>query len=533
MKKDLYDILRDAAPEDLEPLWDALPAAEVDELTARRIRERAMKKAGIPVRGAGRRPWRRIAAAAACLVLAAVAAFATRAYAAELREYRAAVTFFRENELSLEGLTREEIKEVYRDISAESFTCGKTAEVMDRSMGTWSVRGFELDLGDPDPAELEALWNYRKMNVGDEAHPLYRVEQDGLRYVSQVVTAYNGAVYYSTVALFDHDDVSWEVKLHDISLWGVFPVSDGVIAWGDSPYLSYEDEILVRHNDERAVGLAKISSSGKLLWKLWLDGAAFPKEVALAASETENGNCVVLTRAFDAADEENRCYLVTVSAEGQIADRFEIRGPIPIRGKGHIAALGDEYLIFGEIAGEADSITRVSRDGSSVETHAYAEEGLTYHFSDMISDGEHVWLSGYSMAYDRDDILGLTQAVRARMAETGEAVSREELTKLTRDYYGAVLLVCSNEGGEANTVYSVQGSVGRGLAFGGDGSLIWTVERIESSEFYAPGQMRPIDYVFSATHVFRYIFGSDGSLTREDTGEYSGFGPSQIIHAGS
>lgn len=63
----------------------------------------------------------RIVAAAACLVLIFGTGAWTYAAAVEYRDYRTAVEFFNENGLSSEGLTRSEIKAVWRDITTNSF----------------------------------------------------------------------------------------------------------------------------------------------------------------------------------------------------------------------------------------------------------------------------------------------------------------------------------------------------------------------------------------------------------------------------
>ena len=533
MKKDIGQLINEATPEELAPLWEGLEESLLDAPTRERICAGALEKAGIKRRAHTYR-WRRIAAAAACLVLVIAAGFGTRAYAAEAREYRAAVTFFRENDLSLEGLTRQEIKEVYRDISTESFTYGKTAEVIDRSLEAKNIRGFELDLGDPDPDELEALWNYGVWSGRDETHPLYRPEGSDLRYESVVDTVGNdGTLQSSCVSQFDHDDLQWTTYLRELEVLGQIPLSDGVVVWGVRPPSYWEKGLLVR-SDERAAGLARISSSGKVLWQVWLEGAALPCETALAAAEDGNGGFIVLTRAYDKNQEESTCYLVTVNADGQITERVQVQGEIPFTIRGHMAVLPDECLLCGEFAREANSITRVKKDGTAVETRVFSENGVTYHFSDMISDGEHVWLSGYSIAFDTDSNRGLIRAVKDRLAETGAGnMDRSELTELARQYYGAVLLVCGDTGSEMETVYSVKGSAGRGLEFGSDGSLIWTVERIESAEYYRAGELIPDhDTVLSGTHVFRYTFGTDGGLSREDTGEFSIFGPPETYIPG-
>ena len=95
--------------------------------------------------------FRRWCALAACMAL--VIGLAGAAIAAEAKEYRTAAAFFEDNGLSMEGLSRAEVKAVYWDITSERFTYDKTAEVMERS-----VPGLEIDQRQPTPEELAAMW---------------------------------------------------------------------------------------------------------------------------------------------------------------------------------------------------------------------------------------------------------------------------------------------------------------------------------------------------------------------------------------
>ena len=106
MKKTLTELFDGLEPEELDRLAPEELNADLPEGALERIRERALKKA-LP-RAAGKRrlwarPWLR-AAVAACLALAV--GLTGVAYAAEAREYGAAVRFFDENGLSTEGLSR-------------------------------------------------------------------------------------------------------------------------------------------------------------------------------------------------------------------------------------------------------------------------------------------------------------------------------------------------------------------------------------------------------------------------------------------
>ena len=83
--------------------------------------------------------------------------------------------FFDENGLSTEGLSREDVKAVYRDITTQCFTYDKTAEVIRRS-----VPGVEISQREPTPEELEELWNSRDLTASPFAPLDYpRLRRDG------------------------------------------------------------------------------------------------------------------------------------------------------------------------------------------------------------------------------------------------------------------------------------------------------------------------------------------------------------------
>lgn len=84
----------------------------------------------------------------------------------EAKEYKAAVQFFNDYGMSTEGLTRGEIKEVYRDITTKSFTYSKTAEVIRNSISSDNIGGYEIVQDNPTPEDIENLWNYKNYTGG-------------------------------------------------------------------------------------------------------------------------------------------------------------------------------------------------------------------------------------------------------------------------------------------------------------------------------------------------------------------------------
>jgi hypothetical protein len=74
---------------------------------------------------------------AACLALFIVIGSTAVALAVEAKEYNAAVAFFESNGLSTDGLSRSDVKAVYRDITTQRFTYGKTADVIRQAIPDW------------------------------------------------------------------------------------------------------------------------------------------------------------------------------------------------------------------------------------------------------------------------------------------------------------------------------------------------------------------------------------------------------------
>ena len=107
-------------------------------------------------------PIKRWCAIAACLALLISAGMGTYAYAADAREYKAAMQFFGEYTLPTEGLTRDEIKAVYRDITNEEFTYEKTAAVIENSLTPEQKTEYNVSVGSSSANKTENLWLFFK-----------------------------------------------------------------------------------------------------------------------------------------------------------------------------------------------------------------------------------------------------------------------------------------------------------------------------------------------------------------------------------
>ena len=139
MKTNLTEILDACTPEELDDALRDIDAPLPADASLDRIQRRAMENAGIvrPVK----RYQKALLIAAAVIVTAVVL---VGCYVADVAEYNRAVEFFELNSFSTEGLTRGEIKRVYRDITTESLSFDKSYEVIGRNSTADSVEGMDI-----------------------------------------------------------------------------------------------------------------------------------------------------------------------------------------------------------------------------------------------------------------------------------------------------------------------------------------------------------------------------------------------------
>ena len=151
-------------------------------------------------------------AVAACLVLL-IGTCSGLAIYTEAKEYEAAISFFNEYSLTTEGLSRGEIKNIYRDITTNSFSYGKTAEIIQKSVG-----GYEIFQENPTPEDLENLWNYRNNNKNFFNH---NPNAKGALYQFDYVEKYDNELKFNVYEkiifkkLIDSKAV-WSVDIHNM-----------------------------------------------------------------------------------------------------------------------------------------------------------------------------------------------------------------------------------------------------------------------------------------------------------------------------
>ena len=440
-------------------------------------------------------------AAAACLIIAAALGTGVYAIAAETKEYREAVAFFEENGLSSDGLSRSELKAVYRDITAKNFTYGKTAEVIMNS-----VQGYEIDQRNPTPEELAVIWD-RSIILGrppvdpgvSQSGYDYRVDYS---YVLSEKLGWNVLEKSTLICYLDGREI-WEAELPDFDVKGYFRTDEGTFAWG------YGSDVV-------GDGLvALVGGSGNVLWQVRLDNG-FSRDEIFTALSVGDGSFAVISRG------DNRYLCLTrIDREGKkIGFSKNEVGNHYVKcaarlGSGYLVALSDN---LNYVTSATSRIYRLDADGNVIDSFTYETADTDYNITDMAEFEGRIYLSAYAVR--KEDVKygrEIGALVEYLLNNKKVRITSEELTPLVRANYTALLLICDTQDGTPESFYSVDGSLGGKLSVSEEGLLEWDVQSVTST-YYSPASSAYS--IGGECRVFRYAFDASGDLkSQTDTGE--------------
>lgn len=442
-------------------------------------------------------------AVAACLAVLILAGSTAAVMRVEAAEYRTASDFFEENGLSAEGLTRSEVKAVYRDISTNRFDYEKTADVI-----LQAVSGFEIPSGTPTSGDLVALWeeNLRRNEIPQQGigyKTRYQYEIDKQRGVS-VFTK-------SVVECYRDGTKIWSAEIKDFHVEGTSAFDSGTIVWG-------HDYAWDRSSDQTVTTwLARIDDAGTVLWKKSVDHG-FEWENIASVLDNGDGSFAVISGGGPSF-----LCLGQYGADGK--EKSFHKNDVGFLGIGVSIRLEDGYLIqLGNISNNVRHtavIAKLDRDGKLSGRFTYQEEGKAYYVTDMLEYEGQIYLSSYAISTEEYEETMKKHFDELMKAGYVPLASDETLTSALRSSHTAVLLVCDRENGDPKTFYSVDGSLGGTLTKNKSGLLEWRVESI-SSTFFSPATNS--FSIGGICQVFSYFFDDSGTLVgSEDTGETTAF----------
>lgn len=455
--------------------------------------------------------FKKIAATAACFVLILSVSFGAYSYAAEAKEYKAAIQFFSDYGLSADGLTRGEIKEIYRDVTTKSFSYVKTAEVIQESISTNTVGGYEISSGTLTPEDIESLWNYK--NYSGNFYWSEQEEEKYYKYRNEYDDNGAGDFIKSYVEKYDGEALVWSAPLDEIDIWGCRSVSDGVIIYG---------ETVARSEEEKSYPcFVKLNGAGNVLWEQILDNG-FKWEYIADVLENNDGSYAVFSRG-----ERSYFCLSQYTAEGEriLFKKTDVGN----YGIWNAAKFNDGYIVqLGSfVLDEYARIVKVDREGNITDSFTYSDEEYYYYINDMTEFNGRIYLSAYAvpkLSEGESDAGGRYEiAAVLNYLHDNEiySISSEELTPLVKEQYMAVLLVCDGNSGVPKEFFSVEGEIGGQLKLSDSGTLLWDASSLVST-FYSP--MTSSFTIGGTGVVYRYTFDAEGVLiSRENTGEVTAY----------
>ena len=427
-------------------------------------------------------------ALAACLTLFIGSGFGIHAYAVNQREYKEAVAFFEENGLLSDGLSKGEIKAVYRDITAEQFTFGKTAEVLQNSLKA-QIPGYEIKQDDPTPEYVESLWVYKN------GYP-HLVHPDKPEYKIDIVEKTDPKtgvpqLEKSVIRRYEGDKCLWETDIKEFSAFECRKTSHGPLVWGTSPSGT--------GNGSRAA-VSLLDNDGKILWLRFLDNG-FSDEYIGAAAENADGSIEIFSRG----DLKYLC-VSRYGADGRCLKT--VKHSLPgFYGIKNAARFGNDYMVQ-LVRDSQDKIVRITESGEIAGSFCYTSEDVVYYITDMQEFNGNLYISAYTTPKTQESGWELYPIVK----EHGEDLinmSEKELTGLIRENYHAVLLVCAPDGNKLQEFYSVKGNLGADLHTDKEDRLIWQTENIQSV-YYSPATN---SFAFGGiSDIDEYAFSADGVL---------------------
>ena len=442
--------------------------------------------------------WR---AAVACAVLIAVIGSAVFAFAVEAKNYNAAVTFFEENGLSTDGLSRAEVKAVYRDITEKTFSYDKTADVIRQA-----VPGWEIQQAEPTPEELASIWNeslwnetvWMKSTAPNEI--TYRVDA---KYVYDSQKGFD-FLDKGILECYREMEKIWTAEFKDFYVEGYQFTKEGTVVWGQND---------VSSSSKTYGWIALVDGEGNVMWQKRLEHG-FGHEYVGAILSNGDGTWAVISRG----DLKYLC-LSCYNADGEELSFHKTE--VGNLGIWNAARLGDGYIVQlgNQTSRDTALLYKMDREGNVTDSFSYKEDDCEYYITDLIEFEGQVYLSAYAVPMQTDEggrheIANVLDYIFSK--EEWE-ISSEELTPLVRDNYTAVLLLCDPEGGRPKTFYSVEGSLGGKLSVNDSNQLEWNVESVTST-FFSPATSS--FSIGGSCKVFRYSFDAEGALMGQtDTGE--------------
>lgn len=426
-----------------------------------------------------------------------IASFSGYKIIADETEYKEAVNFFIENELSIVGLSKSDIKNVYRDITTKRFSLSKTAEIIEKNISEHKI--FQ---DAPSPEDIENLWNYKnsnghyiiKNNYSSDINYEYRYIEKVDEETGYVRTEKTNFIKY------ENGNVQWLVLLDNFLVNDFIVSNDYILIYGTTlSYPSISSQYASRGR------LALINKDGEIIWDKTIDNSF--KNEQITAALIDNEEIVTISMAS-----QNLCFT-----------KYDLQGNITTftntKMDGYyehiIIKLGDDYLVKHTNAKNEEILIKINNDGTLSDSFSFSSTNSKYFITNMIEYNNNVFISAYAVpklnkndndAGGRADISNILNYI---FENKKMDISNEELTKIVRENFTAILLVYNTETEEPEEFYSVNASLGSKLYINENNNLIWETENI-SDTYFSP--YTSSFTIGGACYIYKYEFDEFGNI---------------------
>lgn len=430
---------------------------------------------------------------------------------AEAKEYQQAIAFFEEYDLPTEGLSRSDIKAVYKDITLKTFSYEKTIEILN----TISTELYSVDLGTKNQQDLENFWNCR--NAFQNTSPTLN---NGIHYIIEDSSeAINERYPKTNIKKYNGQTLLWSTTVNH-SLYcensNFIECPQGTILYG----------ITAEKNSQWFGIVMMFDKQGKLLWENISEKA----DSEFNAGLLDEDQIVIFGKRFydDFNGIRHWSFLYhvydlqgnLVKSSQQLLQQY--------RNVSAAVKIGDSYLVkFSGFnpgdARETSELITVSKQGTFIEQFTYSQDGKNYFIRDIFSYGGKIYLSALLPNIENVDFEHKFQILESEFSHAWEKGNSEEIKmpenfkKQLRDLfieqYTAVLLVC-DDNGKISTAYTCPNARGGTFSLSSNHNLEWQVLRVDDVQCASP--MLSSRRVDIAATEFRFVFHENGKLLEKD-----------------
>ena len=496
--EDVFDSLNEA---ETSRLLSELGEIKTGKAFSRRVLKRVLELEGKrPVKRLGRvRLTRRLLYAGAAAALLIALGAGTYAYAAEAKEYKAAKEFFMDNGLSTEGLTRTELKAVYRDITTESFTYDKTAVVLDRYLETNGVSGWGIVLEQDDPESISEAWERIKASGSDVCYRCDWKDSMSVEGDRWTVRHENGVI-----SKLVREKAVWTYCSDKMRFTHGMTVKGGTLGFGNVPSdqsgVIIEGEYCPEYERAFRPAVTKLDDEGGFVWFCeWNNG--LEEEETDTAVENEDGSITVFSHGWGPGGYYTNVTFIDAEGnrKGSVMNHVpDAQSYVEIK---YAARFYNGYFVMLYKDG-AFSAAEFDLEGNLNNEYRYSDGGREYLIVGIAVCNDRLLISAQSYS-GGEEIMEMT--------ESGvDMIPEEVFTPLIKADRTAVLLVCDTDGGVPKEFYSVEGAMAGTIAVAENDTVEWDIERILTAAYYDSSGFFSVR---GSAKVLKLIFDAAGKLT--------------------